>query len=151
MVLPHGIFHFFQNQLRESCSTGRASESWGLGEPWSQLAGLQSQQGGPQSQLGGPWIPLGRPAIKQAAALGGPRIKPGEPWSQPGGPQSQLGGPQSQLREPQSQLGGPQSIVGGPGKGGGKREKERSFPGMWWYHRSSSPTGPLPKSIMRLV
>ena len=26
-----------------------------------------------------------------------------------------------------------------------EREKEQSVTSMWWYHRSSSPTGPLPK------
>ena len=25
------------------------------------------------------------------------------------------------------------------------RQKEQSVTSMWWYHRSSSPTGPLPK------
>ena len=30
-----------------------------------------------------------------------------------------------------------------------ERETERSVPGMWWYHRSSSPTGPLPKKEMK--
>ena len=34
--------------------------------------------------------------------------------------------------------------------GGTEREREtvRSIPGMLWYHRSSSPTGPLPKKIV---
>ena len=33
------------------------------------------------------------------------------------------------------------------GRGGGteKKGRERGVTGMWWYHRSSSPTGPLPK------
>ena len=76
MVPPQGNFHFFLNQLRGSCSTGRASESWELGEPQSQrggpqsqLGGLQSQPGGPQSQPGGPWIPLGRPLSKLGEPL----------------------------------------------------------------------------------
>ena len=29
-----------------------------------------------------------------------------------------------------------------------ERQTEQSVPGMWWYHRSSSPTGPLPKKEM---
>ena len=43
------------------------------------------------------------------------------------------------------------SNLGGPAGNsrGGHREREIdtewSVPGMWWYHRSSSPTGPLPK------
>ena len=33
------------------------------------------------------------------------------------------------------------------GQGGdGDRQREQSVTSMWWYHRSSSPTGPLPKS-----
>ena len=97
MVPPQGNFHFFLNQLRGSCSTGRASESWELGEP-------QSQRGGPQGQLVGP-------------------------QSQPGGPQSQLGGP------------------------GGRRKKKREKQSVTsvWYHRSSSPTGPLPKKQAALA
>ena len=33
------------------------------------------------------------------------------------------------------------------GRGGGmeKKEREQGVTGMWWYHRSSSPTGLLPK------
>ena len=96
MVPPQGNFHFFQNQLRGSCSTGRASESWELGEPWSQLAGPQSQRGGPQSQLGEPqsqlgrpqsqpggvWIPLGRPLSKlqRWEGLGLMRVSLGASW-----------------------------------------------------------------------
>ena len=37
----------------------------------------------------------------------------------------------------------------GEGSDGGKdRHKEPSFTSMWWYHRSSSPTRPLPKSVI---
>ena len=31
----------------------------------------------------------------------------------------------------------------------GPLPKNRSVPGMWWYHRSSSPTGPLPKNRVK--
>ena len=45
---------------------------------------------------------------------------------------------------PRSQLGGPQSLeVGLQGGGGQKKERERSVSSMRWYHRISSPTGPL--------
>ena len=44
--------------------------------------------------------------------------------------------------KPASQLVGPQSQVGGTR---GMEERELSIHGMWWYHRSSSPTKPLPK------
>ena len=44
-----------------------------------------------------------------------------------------------------SHLGGPAER---PGEGREReRERERSVPGMWWYHRSSSPMEPLPKSV----
>ena len=54
--------------------------------------------------------------------------------------QSQLEGP---FKPAGSFLGGPaeRSEKGGTEK---KKKKERSVPGMRWYHRSSSPTGPLP-------
>ena len=43
------------------------------------------------------------------------------------------------------------SETGGRPRGVGAEEKEskkkkQSVPGMWWYHRSSFPTGPLPKN-----
>ena len=34
---------------------------------------------------------------------------------------------------------------GGDGDRQTDRQKEQSVTSMWWYHRSSSPTGPLPK------
>ncbi len=40
-----------------------------------------------------------------------------------------------------SHMGGPAERPGGGTERGTERETERSVPGMWWYHRSSSPTG----------
>ena len=43
-------------------------------------------------------------------------------------------------------MGGPAERPGGGTERGTERETERSVPGMWWYHRSLSPTGPQPKN-----
>ena len=74
----------------------------------------------------------------------GPRdfIVLAEPQSKLGGPWIPLGGPQSKLEEPLRKLhcweglGSSRVSLGA---------SWASIPGMWWYHRSSSPTGPLPK------
>ena len=42
--------------------------------------------------------------------------------------------------------------AGRPQGGDGERKRENGEnPPMWWYHRSSSPTGPLPKKERIIV
>ena len=125
MVPPQGNFYFFQNQLRGSCSPGRASESWELSEHWSQLAGSQSQRGGPQSQLGGPqsqWE--GLRASGRASEPVGRASEPAGRASEPAGRASEPAGSAS---EPAERAPKPAGRASEPGRrpGGGTEKRER--------------------------
>ena len=63
----------------------------------------------------------------------------GEPLITLGGTQIQQRGPRIQLRGPQSQLGSP---------GGWTENEKKMEKKMWWRHRPSFLTGPMPKNYI---
>ena len=113
---------------RASEPAGRASEpAWRASEP----AGRALEPGERALEsVGRVSEPAGR-ALKPAEKPLEPAKRALESAGRPGAPwKDQLG------------------ARGGDGDRRRDRQRERSVPSMWWYHRSLSPTGPLPKKYV---
>ena len=93
--------------------------------------------------------PAGRisePAVRASEPAGralepaGRALEPAERASEPAGRALEP------ARRPGASWVGQLRGQGGDGDRQTEREKEQSVTSMWWYHRSSSPTGPLSKN-----